>query len=141
MSRSRLVDTNILVRFFTGDPPEMAERARTLVAQADAGKIDLLIPSLIVAETVYTLESFYEMPKADVCEKLRTFLRSRGISPLEPDIILDALDRHRTLSVHFADAYLAALAASDKVPVWSFDEDFAKFRDVTWKHRRALLSR
>jgi predicted nucleic acid-binding protein len=89
MSRSCLVDTNVLVRFFTGDPPEMAERAKTLVAQADAGKTELLVPSLIVAEAVYTLESFYEMPKTEVCEKLHTFLRSRGISPLEPDIILD----------------------------------------------------
>lgn len=134
MSRSCLVDTNILVRFFIGEPPEMAERARTLIAQADAGKIDLLIPSLIVAETLYTLESYYEMPKAEVCEKLHTFLRCRGISPLEPEIILNALERYRSLSVHFADSYLAALAASGKVPVWSFDDDFAKFKDVTWKH-------
>ncbi|MFO1501424.1 MAG: PIN domain-containing protein [Verrucomicrobiota bacterium] len=134
MSRACLVDTNVLVRFFTGDPPDMAERARALVAQADAGKLRLEIPSLIVAETVYTLESFYEMPKAEVCENLHTFLRSRGISPREPDVILDALDRYRALSVHFADAYLAALAAAGKVAVWSFDEDFGKFKDVDWKH-------
>lgn len=134
MIRSALVDTNVLVRFFTGDPPKMAERAKTLVAQADAGKIELLVPSLIVAETIYALESFYEMPKTDVCDKLQAFLRSRGISPLEPAIILDALERHRTFSVHFADAYLAALAAFGKLPVWSFDADFAKFKDVTWKH-------
>lgn len=134
MSRSCLVDTNVLVRFFTGAPPEMAERARALIAQADAGKIELLIPSLIVAETVYTLESYYDMSKAEVCDNLHTFLRSRGISPLEPEIILNALERYRSLSVHLADAYLAALAAHQKIPVWSFDADFAKFKDVTWKH-------
>lgn len=134
MTRRCLVDTNVLVRFFTGDPPEMAERARTLIAQADAAKLELLVPSLIVAETVYTLESFYEMPKNSVCEKLQTFLRSRGISPLEPEIILNALERYRSLSVHFADAYLAALAASGQLPVWSFDNGFSKFKDVNWKH-------
>ncbi len=134
MSKSCLIDTNILVRFFTGEPPEMAERARSIIAQADAGKIQLEVPSLIVAETIYTLESYYEMPKAEVCDKLHAFLRSRGISPLEPDIILDALERYRSLSVHFADAYLAAIAVHNKIPVWSFDEDFAKFRDVSWKH-------
>jgi predicted nucleic acid-binding protein len=112
----------------------MAERARTLIAQADSGKLQLQIPSLIVAETVYTLESFYEMPKREVCEKLHTFLRSRGVSPNEPEIILDALDRYRLLPVHFADAYLAALAAAGKMPIWSFDEDFGKFKDVDWKH-------
>jgi predicted nucleic acid-binding protein len=134
MSKLCLVDTNVLVRFFTGDPPEMAERARALVAQADAGKIVLQIPSLIVAETIYTLESYYEMPKAEVCEKLQIFLRCGGISPLEPDIIADAINRYRNLSVHFADAYLAAIAVQEKTPVWSFDEDFAKFKDINWKH-------
>lgn len=133
MSKSCLVDTNILLRFFTGDPPEMAQRARAIVAEADRGKLQLEIPSLIVAETLYTLESFYEMPKADVCEKLSVFLRSRGIAPQEPEIVLDALERYRTLPVHFADAYLAATAAARKQPVYSFDKDFAQFKDVNWK--------
>ena len=133
MSKSCLVDTNVLIRFFTGEPPEMAERARALIAQADVGKIHLEVPAIIVAETVYTLESFYEMPKAEVCEKLHSFLRSRGISPREPEIILDALDRYRSLPVHFADAYLAASAAAADIPVYSFDADFARFKDVNWK--------
>jgi len=133
VSKSCLVDTNILLRFFTGDPPEMAERARAIVADADSGKLQLEIPALIVAETLYTLESFYEMRKADVCEKLLVFLRSRGIAPREPEIVLDALERYRALPVHFADAYLAATAAAIKQPVYSFDKDFARFNDVNWK--------
>jgi uncharacterized protein len=133
MSKSCLVDTNILLRFFTGDPPAMAERARAIVADADSGKVQLEIPSLIVAETLYTLESFYEMPRTDVCETLLVFLRGRGIAPQEPEIVLDALERYRTLPVHFADAYLAALAAANKQPVYSFDKDFARFKDVNWK--------
>lgn len=134
MSKSCLIDTNVLVRFFTGQPLEMADRARGLVAQADSGKLQLEIPSLIIAETVYTLESYYEMPKAEVCEKLSLFLRSRGIAPQEPDIVLGALERYRSLPVHFADAYLAATAAALKLPVFSFDQDFARFKDVDWKH-------
>lgn len=129
-----LLDTNVLVRFFTGQPPDMAKRARALIAQADAEELLLHIPSLIVAETIYTLESFYDMPKADVCEHMLAFLRSRGIAPLEPEIITDALVRYQTLPVHFADAYLAASAVASGTPVFSFDEDFARFKDVTWKH-------
>lgn len=133
MSKPCLVDTNVLLRFFTGEPPRMAERARALVAQADSGKIVLEIPSLIVAETIYTLESFYQMPKDEVCEKLILFLRSRGISAQEPEIIRDALQRYRALPVHFADAYLASSAAATKHAVYSFDEDFAQFKDIEWK--------
>jgi len=128
-----LVDTNVLVRFLTGEPPALAERARALVAQADAGKVALEVLPLIVAETVYTLESFYEMPKQEVCDKLLLFLRCRGITAREPDIVADALERYRSLPVHFADAYLAAAAADAGLPVHSFDRDFARFKDVVWK--------
>jgi predicted nucleic acid-binding protein len=132
MSKLCLVDTNILLRFFTGEPPALADRARVLVEQADLGKLQLGIASLIVAEIVYTLESFYSMGKADVCEKLGLFLRSRGIAPDEPEIILDALERYRAQPVHFADAYLAAFAAANKQRVYSFDKDFRQVKDVEW---------
>lgn len=133
MSKSCLVDTNILLRFLTGEPPELAERARALIAQADAGKLEIEVPALVVAETIYTLESFYEMPKKDVCEKLALLLRSKGISPLEPDIVFDALERYRSTPVHFSDAFLAAVAADRKQPVYSFDQDFGRFKGVNWK--------
>lgn len=133
MSKFALVDTNILLRFFTGEPPALAERARDLIQQADSGKLQLEIPSVIIAETVYTLDSFYEMPKGEVCEKLLVFLRSRGIAPQEPEIILNALESYRDLTVHFADAYLAASASVKKLAVYSFDQDFAKFKDLDWK--------
>jgi predicted nucleic acid-binding protein len=134
VSKACLLDTNVLVRFLTGEPPPLARRARAVVAQADNGTVELQIPSLILAETVDTLESFYEMPKTEICEKLSGFLRGRGISPLEREIILDALERYRTKAVHFADAYLAAHAAANNVPVFSFDADFRRFQDIDWKH-------
>src|SRR5579872_983005 len=104
----QFVDTNILVRFFTGDPPEMAEKVRRLVECADAGRVTLLIPPVIVAETFYTLESFYEMERKIIAERLMTFLQCRGIEAAERDRVLDALRRCRDRNAHFADAYLAA---------------------------------
>lgn len=38
------------------------------------------------------------------------------------------------LPVHFADAYLASSAAISGTPIYSFDEDFGRFKDITWKH-------
>lgn len=48
------VDTNVLIRHLTGDPPEMASRATAFLASAE----ELLLPDLIVAEIVDVLESF-----------------------------------------------------------------------------------
>ena len=43
------VDTNVLIRHLTGDPPGQAARATRLLSRAG----QLLLPDLIVAEVVY----------------------------------------------------------------------------------------
>ena len=45
---SAFVDTNILVRHLTGDPPDLAARATAYLASAT----ELLLADLIVAETI-----------------------------------------------------------------------------------------
>jgi predicted nucleic acid-binding protein len=129
-AKRQLVDTNVLVRFFTGEPPEMAAKARRLVESADAGEISLVVLPVILAETFYTLESFYEIKRKDVAAKLSAFLRSRGIEAVEPQRLADALTRCQDRNAHFADAYLAAASVETGDPVGSFDRDLDKFKDV-----------
>ena len=133
MTETRLIDTNVLLRFFTGDPPDLAERARKVIAKADAGNLVLEVLPLVIAETIYTLESFYEMPKADVCDKLSIFLQCRGIASRDEEVMLDALERYRYHKVHFVDACLAAYGVATKKAVHSFDRDFGRFKDLNWK--------
>jgi predicted nucleic acid-binding protein len=128
--QQELVDTNVLVRFFTGEPPEMASKARRLVERADNGEILLVVLPVIVAETFYTLESYYEMPRKEVAAKLFEFLQSRGIEAVELPRILTALAFCRDAKAHFADAYLAASALELNFPVASFDRDLGKFKGV-----------
>ena len=102
----QLIDTNVLARFFTGEPREMAVKARRLVERADQGEIILVILPVIVAELIYTLESFYEIDRQEVATKLLSFLQSVGIEVIEATRITDALTRCRDRNAHFADAYL-----------------------------------
>jgi predicted nucleic acid-binding protein len=67
---SAFIDTNILVRHLTGDPPEMAARA-TACLKAES---ELLLTDLVAAETVYVLESFYETPRNEVAEAVRSLV-------------------------------------------------------------------
>lgn len=125
-----LIDTNVLVRFLTGEPPPMAAKARRLVERADKGELILIVLPVIVAETFYTLESYYEIERKEVAEKLLAFVQSRGIETTEPDRITDALRRCISRNAHFADAYLAASALELNHPIASFDRDFDKFKDI-----------
>jgi len=108
----------------------MAAKAHRLVEIADDGEVVLVVLPVIVAETFYTLESYYEMPRKEVAAKLNAFLQSRGIEAVEPARIADALKRCQDRNAHFADAYLAAASVELCDPVASFDRDFDKFKDV-----------
>ena len=53
------VDSNVLIRHLTGDPPRQARAATTFLEAAE----DLFLVDLIVAETVYVLESVYRLER------------------------------------------------------------------------------
>jgi len=127
-----LADKDVLIHFLTGEPTKLAQKARVLVAAADAGEIELVILPLIVAEAVYTLESFYKMNAAIVVAQVTAFLQSRGVVAVEEKLVIESLILHREKRIKFTDAYLAACAAESKMPVASFDRDFAKFDDIRW---------
>ncbi|MGI8678938.1 MAG: PIN domain-containing protein [Jatrophihabitans sp.] len=65
---SAFVDTNVLVRHLTGDPPAMAKRATAFLREGS----ELLLADLVVAETVYVLESFYKVPREQIATTIRS---------------------------------------------------------------------
>jgi len=126
-----LVDTNILLRFLIGEPVQQAASVRQLFAQAGAGEILLEVPAVIVAEAYYTLHSFYKVERSETASKLLFLLQQRGIKLREANQVLSALESLQTVNVGFADAFLAAGAAEEKVSIASFDRDLDKFKGIT----------
>ena len=114
------VDTNVLVRHLTGEPPEQASRARRYLESEE----HLLLPDLIVAEVAYVLTSFYNYDRAQVAAALRTAVTWNGIRVSDLDMLVRAAEIYERHRLDFADAYLIALAeATDVGAVVSFDRD------------------
>jgi predicted nucleic acid-binding protein len=126
-----LVDSNILLRFLTGEPIKQAEAAKKLFAMAAAGDAVLDISPVIVAEVMYTLISFYDVERKEAADLLLKLLKSRGVKVRDGSQVFSALERLRSANVGFADAFLAAAGAEENTPIASFDRDFDKFKDVT----------
>jgi predicted nucleic acid-binding protein len=128
------LDANVVLRFLRDDDPKQSPAARRLIAEANEGKVTLLLSAITAAEIFYALRASYKLPRAEIATLLTGLLRS-GVLEVEHELrLLDALTRVRTANVDFGDAWLAATAAETGEPVASFDEDFENFRDVTW-HR------
>ena len=116
---SAFVDTNVLIRHLTGDPPGQAAQATRLLSQAGR----LLLPDLIVAEVVYVLESFYKVPRTRVAELVRAIIAFPAIEVADEPALLRAVEVYEVHRLDFADAYLVAEAEISGVnAVASFDK-------------------
>ncbi|EEG78002.1 PIN domain-containing protein [Dethiobacter alkaliphilus] len=122
------LDTNVLLRFITGDPPEMARKALSLFRRAEAGEVSLCLSVLVMAEAVWTLTSFYRYSKQEVSDVLIPLINADGILAEEPELLLEALTQMTAQNIDFVDAYLAAAARRRGEPVCSFDEDFKRLQ-------------
>lgn len=131
MSTRYLVDTNVLLRFLSGQPAKQAAAAKKLFQDAAAGTATLDISPVIVAEVMYTLISFYKVERTEAAVKVAALLRRRGVRLRDADQVFGALERLQQTNVGFADAFLAAGGAEEDVPIASFDRDLDKFKDVT----------
>ena len=99
------VDTNVFLRFLTNDDATKAQRAEALFKKAIAGKVRLETSLLVIAEIIWTLESFYRLAKADIAEKVGKILNTPNLECPSADFVLEALDISVTKNVDFIDAY------------------------------------
>jgi len=99
------VDTNVFLRFLTNDDATKARRAEALFKKAIAGKMRLETSLLVIAEIIWTLESFYRLAKADIAQKVGKILNTPNLECPSADFVLEALDISVTKNVDFIDAY------------------------------------
>ena len=108
---SAFVDTDILVRHLTADPPEMAEGATAFLA----AETQLYLADLIVAETIYVLESFYKAPSEQIATVMRSLLSMRSVTTVDTALLLRAIEVYEFDRLDFAEAYLVACAETTGV--------------------------
>jgi predicted nucleic acid-binding protein len=122
-----LIDTNVLVRHLTGDPPDMAARATAYLGTAR----ELLLTDLVAAETVYVLESFYQAPRGQVAEAMRSLIAFDSIVCVDPALHLRAIEVYETDRIDFAEAYLVACAESTGIStIASFDRSIDRINTI-----------
>ena len=130
MSKRRLVDTNLIIRYLVQDHEKHAKAAGKLFDACDRGDVVIVALPTVLAECVFVLESFYEHPRGDIASALGRLISSPGVEISAVATHIDALDRYRKTKIHFVDCLIAATAATENMPVASFDQDFRKFTDV-----------
>jgi predicted nucleic-acid-binding protein len=130
VSKRRLVDTNLIIRYLVQDHEKHGKAAARLFDACDRGDVVIMLLPAVLAESVFVLESFYQHRREDIASVLGTLLSSPGVEIEQPAIHLDALERYRKTKVHFVDCLIGATASARNIPVATFDRDFRKFLDL-----------
>jgi len=64
----KAIDTNILVRFLVDDDPAQAQQVRQLFSGAEQQRGTYFVPLLVVLESIWVLESAYQVGRNELIE-------------------------------------------------------------------------
>ena len=127
----RFLDTNVLLRYFTRDDEEKAQQALALLIRVERGEEKVVTSPLVIFETVFTLQSYYRVPRQRIKELVGDVISLRGLGLPNKTLYYRALDLYSSKNISFADAYNVAYMESRAVSeVYSWDMDFDNLEGI-----------
>ena len=94
----RAIDSNIVVRYLTGDHPQQAAKARAFIEGGD-----VFVGTTVLLESEWVLRSVYGFSGSEVAVALRALAGLPNVSVESPAMLAEALDRAEN-GMDFADA-------------------------------------
>ena len=85
------IDTSVLVRLVTGQPPELFTLCVERLSALCAADTEILASNQVIGEAYVTLQRHYGVSKEDARAELHTTLTSGLVAPLNGRAVLDAL--------------------------------------------------
>ena len=112
------IDTNLFVRYLTGDHPEQAAKAKDLIDGED-----VFVGTTVLLETEWVLRSVYRHEPMQLAQALTAFAGLPRVTLENPILAAKALDWMRS-GMDFADALHLAAAVGCEAFI-TFDRRFA----------------
>ena len=124
----RFLDTNVIIRYLTGDDEEKAEACYRLFQRASRGEEVLMTCEAIVSEVVYVLASpraGYGLNHQEIRARLTPILTLRGLRIPQKQVYIDALNIYASSSFDFEDALAIAHMQQQGISeIISYHKDF-----------------
>lgn len=121
-----IIDANVIVRYFVKDNLSQLQQAQNLVKDIEQNKVCGLISLLVVHETVWILENYYDLKRNEFIPRVLGLLGLRNLKIIEvkKEVVLNVLAKMQSRKIDFTDIYLAEIAKDRKI--LSFDKDFKR---------------
>jgi predicted nucleic-acid-binding protein len=96
-----------LKRYLTDDVPDQAEAVEQILKRAAEGKVVLRTNALVIAEIIWTLESYYRLDREEIRDHVLAIINTPGLNVDEAKLITEAVLLCADQSIDFIDAYNA----------------------------------
>jgi len=127
----RFIDTNLFLRYFTRDDEEKADDVLKLLKRVARNEEKVTTSPLVIFELVFTLESYYKVPREEIKNLLQPLLNLRGLRLDFRDVFESALELYSQEKLSFADAFNACFMQKREIKeIYSFDEDFDQVEGI-----------
>jgi len=128
-SKKVVIDTNLLVRYLINDDQKKAEAVDNLLDKAMKGEVRIVVPSVVIAELVWVLESFYQMKADAILELVEAIVNTSGLDVIDKSTVISALRLYKNRNIDFIDAWIIEFAKERGIKtIYTFDKKH--FRDI-----------
>jgi len=128
MKNKFIVDTNILIRFLTNEPRGQASLVENLFKKTE--NKSLIVPDVVLIETVFVLLSVYELSKEEVVEKLSSLIAFPKFD-IHKTLFQKTLDLYGKYPISVVDAYLGAVSETRPTrQIYTFDKRMQKIKEI-----------
>lgn len=128
------IDTDVIIRFLTGDDSEKQAAATVLFEQVEQGLLTAQAPDTVIADAVYVLSSprLYHLARGDVQQMLTALVRLPLFHVQNRWSVLQALDLYASTKLDFGDALIiASMRQQGSQVLYSYDADFDHIEGIT----------
>jgi len=122
------IDTNVFLRTLIKEDKNTFNDCLAFFEKVKNNKCKAVTASIVIAEVVWTLLSFYKVSKSEVIMAVNSIKNMRGLSIIDGYDIKTALQLFEDKNVKFIDCMIASTksVSKDKITIVSFDKDFDK---------------
>ena len=128
------IDTDVIIRFLTGDDPQKQAAAITLFEQVEQGVLAITAPDTVIADAVYVLSSprLYHLARIAVHELLSGLVHLAHFQVENKPAVLRALELYGSTRLDFGDTLIiASMEQQHSQILYSYDADFDRFDGIT----------
>ena len=128
--KSRLVDTNVIVRFFVEDPKNVQEKFKGVFAffeKVETAAVLVELPDLVLFEAFYVLTKTYKVSREEAADKLQDLVSLKGILMRDKPFIVLCLQKLQSKNIGLVDAFLLSTAEKRGIrEIYSYDTDLSR---------------